>query len=121
MFSTQINGKCQQKVNRKSTQLGLKCITEHMSRDLLLLDSYCKQTEDNRKSDKLGDQDQPGTTISSTGLTPLTGQLMPVSELQELCAQNGFRHPEYRLVRTEGNSHSPLFTIKVFLNGMAYV
>ncbi|CAG2118048.1 unnamed protein product [Medioppia subpectinata] len=41
---------------------------------------------------------------------------MPVSELQELCAKNGLKNPIYRLVRTEGNSHSPFFTIECLLN-----
>ena len=46
---------------------------------------------------------------------------MPVSQLQELCAKNGLKTPEYKLCRTEGNSHSPLFTIQVLLNGMSYL
>jgi hypothetical protein len=46
---------------------------------------------------------------------------MPVSQLQEFCAKKSIAIPIYRLVKTEGQSHSPLFTIQVLINGIIYL
>jgi dsRNA-specific ribonuclease len=43
---------------------------------------------------------------------------MPVSQLQEFCAKKSMPTPLYRLIKTEGQSHSPLFTIQVLINGI---
>lgn len=43
----------------------------------------------------------------------------PKSELQEMVQKQNYPLPEYQLIKTDGPSHAPLFTMKIIVTGQA--